>query len=46
MKTLKDALEELNWLDVDPDEIKIPRDIFIYITQKAREIFDDEDKEE
>ena len=46
MKTLEDVLEELNRLDIDTSEIKIPRDIFIYIIQKAQKILSDEEKEE
>lgn len=46
MKALGGVLEELNQLDIDPSEIKIPKDIFIYIIQKAREILSGEEREE
>ncbi len=42
MYTLSNALRVLRQLDIEPGEIEIPKDIYVYITRRAQEIDEEE----
>ena len=46
MKNLEDVLQELDNIDVDPDEAEISRAAYDYLIEKAREIINAEEAEE
>jgi len=45
MRTLGDVLIALRRLDIGPEEIKIPRDIYAYIVGEAERILGEDEEE-
>lgn len=43
MPTLRDVLIALRRLDVEPSEISIPQDVYVYIVQQANELVYEEE---
>lgn len=46
MPTLKHLIEELKKIKVDPDEVRVPGQLYDDLVEQAEDVLDEEEKEE